>query len=94
MLPALPTRSGVARAPPAVAAMQPPEPDPTQKPKSKRDRFELQFTCNMCNGRNSHSVSRHAYNKGTVIVTCPHCNATHLVADNLNCECFARNVFW
>ena len=55
-----------------------------QKPKSKQDRFELQFTCNVCEGRNVHSISRHAYNKGTVIVTCPNCKATHLVADNLN----------
>ena len=55
-----------------------------KKPKSKKDRFVLQFTCNVCDGRNTHSVSRHAYTKGTVIVMCPHCNSTHLVADNLN----------
>jgi len=57
---------------------------PQEKPKSKAHRFELAFTCNVCNGRNSHSISHHAYNKGTVIVTCPGCGATHLVADNLN----------
>ena len=57
---------------------------PAQKPKTKQDRFELQFTCNVCDSRNSHSISRHAYTKGTVIVTCPYCNSTHLVADNLN----------
>ena len=55
-----------------------------KKPKSQRDRFELQFTCNLCETRNAHSVSRKAYTKGTVIVTCPNCKATHLVADNLN----------
>ena len=55
-----------------------------QKPKTKKDRFELQFTCNQCEARNTHSISRHAYSKGTVIVTCPSCNATHLIADNLN----------
>ena len=48
------------------------------------DRFEMQFTCNLCGKRNEHSISRRAYTKGTVIVTCPGCNATHLVADNLN----------
>ena len=73
----------------ARAALEPlnlePDEQPAQKKeKTKRDRFELQFTCNMCNGRNVHSISRHAYTKGTVIVTCPSCNATHLVADNLN----------
>lgn len=44
----------------------------------------MQFTCNLCGTRNEHSISRRAYTKGTVIVTCPGCNATHLVADNLN----------
>ena len=54
------------------------------RPKRKQSRFELQFTCNLCGAPNSHSISHHAYTKGTVIVTCPGCNATHLVADNLN----------
>ena len=58
--------------------------DPSYKPKRKRDRFALQFTCNICEGANTHSISKHAYTKGTVIVTCPHCNSTHLIADNLN----------
>lgn len=55
-----------------------------QKPKTKRDRFELMFTCNVCESPNSHSISRHAYTKGTVIVTCPGCKSGHLIADNLN----------
>jgi len=54
------------------------------KPKAKTDRFELQFTCNQCDHRNSHSISRHAYFKGTVIATCPTCKTAHLIADNLN----------
>ena len=57
---------------------------PQQKPKAMVDRFEMQFTCNLCGERNEHSISRRAYTKGTVIVTCPGCSATHLVADNLN----------
>lgn len=57
---------------------------PQAKPKTKRDRFDLLFTCNICESPNSHSISRHAYTKGTVIVTCPGCNSTHLIADNLN----------
>ena len=48
------------------------------------DRFDMQFTCKLCDTRNEHSISRRAYTKGTVIVTCPGCDATHLVADNLN----------
>ena len=54
------------------------------KAKTKTDRFEVQFTCNVCEGCNTHSISRHAYTKGTVIVTCPHCKSAHLIADNLN----------
>lgn len=53
------------------------------KPKSKTDRFLLQFVCNVCNALNQHSISRHAYTRGTVIVTCAACNSAHLVADNL-----------
>ena len=54
------------------------------RPKRKTDRFELQFTCNVCDAPNSHSISRHAHAKGTVLVTCPNCNSAHLIADNLN----------
>ena len=57
---------------------------PQQKPKAMVDRFDMQFTCKLCETRNEHSISRKAYTKGTVIVTCPGCDATHLVADNLN----------
>lgn len=55
-----------------------------KKAKSKTDRFELQFTCNKCETRNVHSISRLAYGKGTVIATCPGCGVAHLLADNLN----------
>lgn len=57
---------------------------PQLKPKAMVDRFDMQFTCKLCETRNEHSISRRAYTKGTVIVTCPGCDATHLVADNLN----------
>ena len=54
------------------------------KPKRKRERFELQFTCNVCEAPNSHSISHHAYARGTVLVTCPGCQSAHLIADHLN----------
>ena len=69
----------------AILAKETPSSKQAQsKPKSKRERFELQFTCNVCDAPNSHSISWHAYTKGTVLVTCPGCNASHLIADNLN----------
>lgn len=65
-------------------------PLPAQKQKVKTDRFQLEFTCNICNTRNSHSISRLAYTQGTVIATCPGCNTGHLIADNL---CWLDNDF-
>lgn len=81
----LPARRSLAVMTSSADAAPPPPPQQTQKKaKTKQDRFELQFTCNVCESRNSHSISRHAYTKGTVIVTCPTCNSTHLIADHLN----------
>lgn len=46
-------------------------------------KFELQYTCNVCDTRNRHKVSRIAYRKGVVIATCKGCGSQHLIADNL-----------
>ncbi|EMG47278.1 ZIM17 Mitochondrial protein import protein ZIM17 [Candida maltosa Xu316] len=43
----------------------------------------LQFTCNICNNRSSHHISKQAYDHGTVLVQCPSCKSRHLIADNL-----------
>jgi len=72
------------RAASIIAKQMPSSKQAQSKPKSKRARFELQFTCNVCDGPNSHSISWHAYNKGTVLVTCPGCQSSHLIADHLN----------
>eukprot|EP00956_Cyclotella_meneghiniana_P034820 scaffold108453_cov38-Cyclotella_meneghiniana.AAC.1 len=47
-------------------------------------KFQLQYTCKICNTRNSIKVTRIAYRKGTVIAKCKGCNNKHLIADNLN----------
>lgn len=60
------------------------ETEQRKKEKTKTDRFEIRFTCNVCEGANAHSISRHAYTRGTVIVVCPSCKSAHLIADNLN----------
>ena len=72
------------RAATIIAQNVPSSKQPQRTPKRKRDRFEMQFTCNVCEAPNSHSISRHAYTKGTVLVTCPGCQSSHLIADNLN----------
>lgn len=66
--------------------MAAPSKGPKKKFKSKTDRFDLQFVCNVCNATNRHSISRHGYTKGTVIVVCPNedCKSAHLISDNLN----------
>jgi hypothetical protein len=63
----------------------PPEGDGTHEPKMQvvARKFELQYTCKVCETRNCHKVSRTAYNKGVVIATCQGCTSQHLIADNL-----------
>ena len=41
------------------------------------------FTCNQCTTRSMKVFSRESYEKGIVLVTCPQCQARHLLADRL-----------
>lgn len=43
----------------------------------------IAFTCKKCNTRSSHTMSKQAYNNGTVLIQCPGCKGRHLIADHL-----------
>ena len=55
------------------------------KPIGKLDaRIFMSFRCKPCQGQVSKTLSRHSYEKGVVLIECPHCAVRHLIADNLN----------
>lgn len=53
------------------------------KPFVANHKFQLQYTCNICETRNSYSISRIAYRQGVVIARCKGCDSQHLIADHL-----------
>jgi len=50
---------------------------------SPRRNLAVEFTCNVCGGRTAKMVSRHAYTKGCIFVTCDHCEVQHRLVDRL-----------
>lgn len=51
--------------------------------KTDTPQLMIAFTCTKCDTRSSHTFSKQAYVKGTVLIQCPGCKNRHLIADNL-----------
>lgn len=50
---------------------------------NKQHQMLIGFTCKVCNERSHHTMSKHSYTKGVVLIQCPGCKNRHLIADNL-----------
>jgi hypothetical protein len=55
-------------------------------------KFELQYTCNVCETKNRVIVSRLAYREGLVIAICKGCQTKHWIADNLDPTLVDTNI--
>ncbi|SCU96219.1 LAME_0F15390g1_1 [Lachancea meyersii CBS 8951] len=61
----------------------PPVASKTAAIKTDKPAMMIAFTCKKCNTRSSHTMSKQAYTKGTVLIQCPGCKSRHLIADHL-----------
>lgn len=60
------------------------EQDPQEEPeKPQTHQMLIGFTCKVCQERSHHTMSKHSYTKGVVLIQCPGCKNRHLIADNL-----------
>ncbi|KAL3478091.1 DNL zinc finger-domain-containing protein [Aspergillus californicus] len=51
--------------------------------REQEPQYQIQFTCRPCGERSTHTMSKHAYHRGTVLIRCPKCENRHVISDNL-----------
>lgn len=54
--------------------------------------LHMVFTCARCGTRAAKAFTKHAYEHGVVVVTCPGCQGRHVIADNLGWFGEEKNV--
>ncbi|KAI4093361.1 MAG: hypothetical protein LQ344_002949 [Seirophora lacunosa] len=69
--------------PASVPTTDPSTTPPQQQQQPPTPQYQLTFTCKPCAHRSTHTISKHGYEKGTVLVACPQCKNRHLVSDHL-----------
>ena len=76
--------SDSASALPQAVARVPDDHDNLQSPIEKPPpAYEITFTCKPCKHRSTHTISKHGYHKGSVLITCPECSNRHVISDHL-----------
>lgn len=77
-----PPESPLTESPPTSETDQTASP-PSNSPPTKRPTYQLVFTCKPCGFRSGHTISKHGYHAGTVLITCPECKNRHVISDHL-----------
>lgn len=56
---------------------------PIESSRAARAEYELTYTCNSCQARSTHRISKQGYHHGSVLVACPGCKNRHVISDHL-----------
>ena len=78
-----PSAADVAAGSTAAGPDSPDDGIPGVRSAAPTDLMIAMFTCKVCETRTARTISKNSYTRGTVLVRCPGCRNTHLLADHL-----------